>query len=105
MCMFSKPEESRASLMALTIPSIMPEGASISAPFFAWDMACFFRFSRVALKEVLLVVQEGADLIMVKPALAYLDIIAKVKEATLLPVCAYNVSGENAMIKAGGRLG
>lgn len=61
--------------------------------------------AREALKEVLLDVQEGADIIMVKPALAYLDIIAKVKEATLLPVCAYNVSGEYAMIKAGGRLG
>ncbi|WP_448587909.1 porphobilinogen synthase [Thermocrinis sp.] len=60
---------------------------------------------REALKEVLLDVKEGADIVMVKPALAYLDIIAKVKEATLLPVCAYNVSGEYAMIKAGGRLG
>ncbi len=61
--------------------------------------------SREALKEVLLDVMEGADIVMVKPALAYLDIIAKVKESTLLPVCAYNVSGEYSMIKAGGSLG
>ena len=61
--------------------------------------------SREALKEVLLDVMEGADIVMVKPALAYLDIIAKVKESTLLPVCAYNVSGEYSMIKAGGKLG
>lgn len=61
--------------------------------------------SREAIKEILLDVQEGADIVMVKPALAYLDIIAKVKEHTLLPVCAYNVSGEYAMIKAGGKLG
>jgi len=61
--------------------------------------------SREALKEVLLDVMEGADIVMVKPALAYLDIIAKVKENTLLPVCAYNVSGEYSMIKAGGKLG
>jgi len=61
--------------------------------------------SREAIKEILLDVQEGADIVMVKPALAYLDIISKVKELTLLPVCAYNVSGEYAMIKAGGRLG
>mgnify|MGYP001770671050 CR=1 FL=1 len=61
--------------------------------------------AREALKEVLLDVQEGADIVMVKPALAYLDIIAKVKEHTLLPVCAYNVSGEYAMVKAAGRLG
>ncbi len=61
--------------------------------------------SREALKEVLLDVQEGADIVMVKPALAYLDIIAKVREMILLPVCAYNVSGEYAMIKAGARLG
>ncbi len=61
--------------------------------------------SREALKEVLLDVEEGADIVMVKPALAYLDIIAKVKEHTLLPVCAYNVSGEYSMVKAAGRLG
>ncbi|MCS7263064.1 MAG: porphobilinogen synthase [Aquificaceae bacterium] len=60
---------------------------------------------REALKEVLLDVQEGADIVMVKPALAYLDIISMVKEHTLLPVCAYNVSGEYSMIKAAGRLG
>lgn len=61
--------------------------------------------AREALKEVLLDVQEGADIVMVKPALAYLDIISKVKENTLLPVCAYNVSGEYSMIKAAGKLG
>ena len=61
--------------------------------------------SREALKEVLMDVQEGADIVMVKPALAYLDIITRVKENTLLPVCAYNVSGEYSMIKAAGKLG
>ncbi len=61
--------------------------------------------AREALKEVLLDIQEGADIVMVKPALAYLDIIYRVKEMTLLPVCAYNVSGEYSMIKAAGRLG
>ncbi len=61
--------------------------------------------SREALKEVLMDVQEGADVVMVKPALSYLDIISKVKEITLLPVCAYNVSGEYSMIKAAGRMG
>ena len=60
---------------------------------------------REALKEVLMDVQEGADVVMVKPALAYLDVISKVKENTLLPVCAYNVSGEYSMIKAAGKLG
>ncbi|MEN3028570.1 MAG: porphobilinogen synthase [Aquificaceae bacterium] len=60
---------------------------------------------REALKEVLLDVQEGADIVMVKPALAYLDIIYMIREHTLLPVCAYNVSGEYSMIKAAGRLG
>ncbi len=61
--------------------------------------------SREALKEVLLDVEEGADVVMVKPALSYLDIISKVKERTLLPVCAYNVSGEYSMVKAAGKLG
>ncbi|MBI5789174.1 MAG: porphobilinogen synthase [Candidatus Schekmanbacteria bacterium] len=53
-----------------------------------------------ALREVALDVDEGADIIMVKPALAYLDIIAKVKEEFNLPVAAYNVSGEYSMVKA-----
>ena len=60
---------------------------------------------REALKEVLMDVEEGADIVMVKPALAYLDVIAKVKESVLVPVCAYNVSGEYSLIKAAGRLG
>lgn len=56
--------------------------------------------SREGIKEVLLDEEEGADIIMVKPALAYLDMIVKVKEVTNLPVAAYSVSGEYAMIKA-----
>jgi porphobilinogen synthase len=53
-----------------------------------------------AVREALLDVQEGADMVMVKPALAYGDVIASVKRATRLPVAAYNVSGEYAMVKA-----
>ena len=56
--------------------------------------------AKEALKEIELDIAEGADMIMVKPALAYLDIICQVKTATNLPVAAYNVSGEYAMIKA-----
>ncbi len=55
---------------------------------------------REALREALLDVQEGADMLMVKPALAYGDLIRAVKEATGLPLVAYNVSGEYAMVKA-----
>ena len=58
-----------------------------------------------ALREALLDVQEGADVVMVKPALAYLDVIRRVKDATRLPVAAYNVSGEYAMIKAAAAAG
>src|SRR5215212_3735904 len=58
-----------------------------------------------ALREALLDVQEGADVVMVKPALPYLDVIHRVKEATRLPVAAYNVSGEYAMIKAASAAG
>ncbi|MEG4810150.1 porphobilinogen synthase [Microcoleus sp. F8-D3] len=61
--------------------------------------------AREALKEVALDIAEGADIVMVKPALAYLDIICQVREATNLPVAAYNVSGEYAMVKAAGQLG
>ncbi|MDJ0738057.1 MAG: porphobilinogen synthase [Nostocaceae cyanobacterium] len=61
--------------------------------------------AREALKEIELDIAEGADIVMVKPALAYLDIICQVKLATNLPVAAYNVSGEYAMIKAGAQQG
>ncbi len=60
---------------------------------------------REALREVELDVEEGADIIMVKPALPYLDIIREVKDRWDLPVAAYNVSGEYAMIKAAAQLG
>src|SRR5262249_23639298 len=53
-----------------------------------------------ALREVALDLAEGADIVMVKPALAYLDIVHRVKETAGVPVAAYNVSGEYAMIKA-----
>lgn len=56
--------------------------------------------SREALKEVGLDIIEGADMLMVKPALAYMDIIWQVKQASNLPVAAYNVSGEYSMVKA-----
>jgi porphobilinogen synthase len=58
-----------------------------------------------AVREALLDVEEGADVVMVKPALPYLDVIRRIKEATLLPVAAYNVSGEYSMIKAAAAAG
>lgn len=60
---------------------------------------------REALKEVALDIEEGADIVMVKPALAYLDIISDVKRNFSVPVAAYNVSGEYSMIKAAAQLG
>ena len=64
-----------------------------------------FHNRREAIKEALLDVEEGADIIMVKPALSYLDIIREVRDAIDLPVAAYSVSGEYAMVKAGAKLG
>ncbi len=61
--------------------------------------------AREALREVQLDIQEGADIVMVKPALAYLDVLARVKEEVNLPVAAYNVSGEYSMVKAAARMG
>jgi porphobilinogen synthase len=58
-----------------------------------------------AIREVAMDVEEGADIIMVKPALAYLDIISRVREEIDVPVAAYNVSGEFSMIKAADKLG
>ena len=60
---------------------------------------------REALKECALDVEEGADILMVKPALAYLDVIRECSDAFDLPMCAYSVSGEYAMIKAAGAAG
>jgi porphobilinogen synthase len=60
---------------------------------------------RQALHEVDLDVREGADMIMIKPALAYLDVIARVRRRFLLPVAAYSVSGEFAMVKAAAQRG
>jgi porphobilinogen synthase len=58
-----------------------------------------------ALREVAIDLAEGADLVMVKPALAYLDIVRRVKTEFGVPVAAYNVSGEYAMVKAAARQG
>ena len=60
---------------------------------------------REAIKEVLSDVEEGADLVMVKPALSYLDVVRAAKEATNVPVACYNVSGEYAMVKAAAQQG
>ena len=60
---------------------------------------------REAVREVLLDEAEGADVVMVKPALAYLDIIRDIREAVDVPVAAYHVSGEYSMIKAAGERG
>ncbi|MDI6801526.1 MAG: porphobilinogen synthase [Thermodesulfovibrionales bacterium] len=60
---------------------------------------------REAIKEVALDIEEGADIVMVKPALSYLDIISDVRSSFDIPVAAYNVSGEYSMIKAAGKLG
>jgi porphobilinogen synthase len=64
-----------------------------------------FHNAREALKEALLDVSEGADILMVKPALAYGDLIWRVKNAVHLPVAAYSVSGEYAMVRAAAQLG
>jgi porphobilinogen synthase len=58
-----------------------------------------------AVREVSMDVSEGADIVMVKPALAYLDVIRAVSDEVNMPVCAYNVSGEYAMIEAAAEKG
>ena len=61
--------------------------------------------SREAMREIMADIDEGADIIMVKPALPYLDIIKMARDNTNVPICAYNVSGEYSMIKAGEKMG
>ena len=63
------------------------------------------RNAREALREALLDEDEGADVLMVKPALAYLDVIARLRAATDLPLAAYNVSGEYSAVKAAAERG
>ena len=55
--------------------------------------------SNEAIREVMYDIEEGADIVMVKPALSYLDIIRRVKDNSRMPIAAYNVSGEYSMIK------
>ncbi len=64
-----------------------------------------FSNAREALKETLMDVEEGADIVMVKPAMAYLDIIRLIKDSVTVPVSAYHVSGEYALIKAAAKMG
>lgn len=64
-----------------------------------------YRNAREAVREVELDIQEGADMVMVKPALSYLDVIRLIREQVQVPVAAYNVSGEYAMIKAAEKAG
>jgi porphobilinogen synthase len=64
-----------------------------------------FGNSDEAMREIALDIQEGADIVMVKPALSYLDIIRRTKDNFNLPICAYNVSGEYSMIKAAAEKG
>ena len=64
-----------------------------------------FHNSREGIKEALMDVEEGADIIMVKPAMAYGDLITRVRDEVNVPVAAYSVSGEYAMVKAGASLG
>lgn len=81
--------------------------AADSAPAFG-DRKTYqmdYRNRNEALKEALYDIQEGADIIMVKPALSYLDIIRDIKNNINLPVCAYSVSGEYSMIKIAGKNG
>ena len=61
--------------------------------------------AREAIKEVLMDIDEGADMVMVKPALSYLDVIWRVKQLVNVPVAAYNVSGEYSLVKAASQNG
>jgi porphobilinogen synthase len=60
---------------------------------------------REALRETALDISEGADIVMVKPAMAYLDVVSRVRDTFDVPVAAYNVSGEYSMVTAAGKLG
>ena len=60
---------------------------------------------REGMKEALTDIEEGADIIMIKPAMSYLDMVSEVSKATNVPIAAYSVSGEYAMVKAAAKMG
>jgi porphobilinogen synthase len=100
------PILSYAAKMASAFYSPFREAAE-SAPKFG-DRRSYqmdFANKREALREIALDLEEGADIVMVKPALAYLDIIAAARERFEVPIAAYNVSGEYAMVKAAAQMG
>ena len=81
--------------------------AADSAPAFG-DRKTYqmdYHNSREGIKEALLDVEEGADIIMIKPAMSFLDVVTKVRDVVNVPVAAYSVSGEYAMVKAGAKMG
>ncbi|HEX7994109.1 MAG TPA: hypothetical protein VF506_09315, partial [Streptosporangiaceae bacterium] len=93
--------ETRGQLRPWRRRSVVERGTPVEHP--AGDRASYQQdhgSSEEAVREVLLDVAEGADMVMVKPALAYLDIISLVARSVQLPVAAYQVSGEYAMIEA-----
>ena len=123
------PSASKAARIAPTRPSIMSDGATMSAPAAAWTSAAKYASAfygpfrdavgsrgllkgdkrgyqmdpangAEALREVALDLAEGADMVMVKPGLPYLDVLARVKDAFGVPTFAYQVSGEYAMLEA-----
>ena len=114
------PEQSSAFLMAATLPSIMSYAAKFASHFYgpfreAADCAPQSGDRRSyqmdpansdeALREIALDIEEGADIVMVKPALAYLDIIYRAKQQFGHPLAAFNVSGEYSLVKVAAREG
>lgn len=100
------PIMSYAAKMASAFYGPFREAAE-SAPQFGDRRGYQMDFSnkREALREIALDLEEGADIVMVKPALAYLDLIAAARERFDVPIAAYNVSGEYAMVKAAAKMG
>ncbi|MCS7224385.1 MAG: porphobilinogen synthase [Armatimonadetes bacterium] len=100
------PIMSYAAKMASAFYGPFREAAE-SAPQFGDRTSYQMDFSnrRQAMREIALDIEEGADIVMVKPALAYLDLIAEARRRFDVPIAAYNVSGEYAMVKAAAKLG
>lgn len=99
LCDHDVDNDRTLALLAKTALSHVEAGADMVAPSDMMD-------GRVrAIREALLDVEEGADILMVKPAMAYLDLVREVRDATNLPVAAYSVSGEYAMVKAAAERG
>ena len=111
LCGHEVENDATLDLLAKTALSHVEAGADMVAPSDMMDgrdrksYQMDYHNRREGMKEALTDIEEGADIIMIKPAMSYLDMVSEVSKATNVPIAAYSVSGEYAMVKAAAKMG